>query len=212
MTRDDSAQCAGVQLERLELQTQFETMSGTASSASSMKGNSGPGWLRTTSILLSYQLGLGVLSLPHAASLLGWVPFFVSLVVLAAGALYSGNLYARLHQACSSAFSLSDVALYGRGTFGEKIVTTITMSFLVIIGPLSALTLVLAVKALTLTGADDELIWMGASVVALALSQPLSRGSGSAESAESAWRVHAGKWGNSRRPLRAVALAPSANQ
>ena len=55
-------------------------------------------------------------------------------------------------------------------------------------------------------------VYLAYGSVALALSQPLSRGSGSAESAESAWRVHAGKWGNSRRPLRAVALAPSANQ
>ncbi len=55
-------------------------------------------WPRISAIIVASMLGTGVLSLPYAASVLGWLPFILANLVFCTGALYSGSLYARLFQ------------------------------------------------------------------------------------------------------------------
>ena len=139
-----------------------------------------PGWRRTTAIMLSYQLGLGVLALPYVATMLGWIPFLASFVTFTMGTAYSGLLFARLYQVAPKSKILADVArrLPRDGALAARIVDVTLVSFLVAVAPLIQLTLTISVETL-MHKLLPSLTWMPTAAwawlvgaVALVLSQP----------------------------------------
>lgn len=53
-------------------------------------------WVEAACIITISQLGVGVLGLPYAVARLGWLPGLMVVVVVAAGAAYSGVCLSRL--------------------------------------------------------------------------------------------------------------------
>ena len=87
----------------------------------------GASWQRITLIIIANFIGVGVLSMPHAASLLGWAPFGAFLVFMIMGSWFSGNLYAQLyiHSGSNGRWGvLPDAAYEAFGRAGEICVRT----------------------------------------------------------------------------------------
>ena len=116
---------------------------------------------RVTAIILCYQLGMGVLALPYAMAVLGWVPFLVALTCLACGAYASGLVYARLYCAAPHARVLADVALMARGALGERVVSCVTIAFMIAVMPLLQVTLTLALPEVFPSAPLSAVQWSG---------------------------------------------------
>jgi amino acid permease len=87
-------------------------------------------WYSIAAIIVANMLGTGVLSLPYAASALGWLPFSILLVTFAAGALYSGYLFARIFHIRPGVSVFADVAREAYGRPGELIVRFVAYTYL----------------------------------------------------------------------------------
>jgi vesicular inhibitory amino acid transporter len=65
---------------------------------------------QTLLALLALQLGWGLWLLPHAFSLLGWVPALLFMATIAAATAYSGGLFTRLFLAAPGTVLFGDIA------------------------------------------------------------------------------------------------------
>ena len=88
-------------------------------------------WERVTFVIITSFLGAGVLSLPYAASRLGWVIFFVSLIVVAVGSVVSSDCYGRLYQVQPKAKVFADIA---REVYGKRFERIFRVAVYVYIG------------------------------------------------------------------------------
>ena len=87
-------------------------------------------WQRVTAVIVANMLGTGVLSLPFAASVLGWVPFLAILCLVTAVALYSGDLLARLFAVVPEALVMADVARASHGRRGETFTRVVAYAYI----------------------------------------------------------------------------------
>ena len=93
----------------------------------------GASWQRIAAVIVANMLGTGVLSIPHSASVLGWLPFALVLSILTVGALLSGKLFAQLYDAAGSGGRwsvLSDAAHESHGYFGELVVSSVVYVYM----------------------------------------------------------------------------------
>ena len=77
----------------------------------------GTSWVKIALIIVTNFLGAGVLSLPFAASSLGYLAFLIVLVIVFGLALLSGRSYAMVYRALPDSRAMSDV---GRAAFGRR--------------------------------------------------------------------------------------------
>lgn len=80
---------------------------------------------QTLLALLALQLGWGLWLLPHAFSLLGWLPAFVAVGSVALTTVYSGSLFTRLFLANPGTVLFGDIAEAARGPGARALCYTI---------------------------------------------------------------------------------------
>mmetsp|Transcript_12830 Transcript_12830/g.38374 ORF Transcript_12830/g.38374 Transcript_12830/m.38374 type:complete len:443 (+) Transcript_12830:127-1455(+) len=93
-------------------------------------------WTKIAYIIIAYFLGAGVLSLPFAASQLGYLLFGVALVLVYLASLLSARAYAACYEAHPVSRALSDVAkeAYGkRAETGTRILAYVFMTLVCVI-------------------------------------------------------------------------------
>lgn len=112
------------------------------------QNSAGTSWTRICAIMVANILGTGVLSLPHAAAVLGWAPFLITLALMSVGALWSGSLYARMYQAAPTSKVLADVAGTAFGKTGRNIVSAVVYFYISGVTILFQLTSTLALQQL----------------------------------------------------------------
>jgi proton-coupled amino acid transporter len=126
----------------------------------------GTSWQRICAIIIANMLGTGVLSMPYAASVMGWIPAAVLLLAFAMAALYSGLLYARLYQAVPQAKSLTDIATIAWGQRGKRVVGTVAYVYIGGVTVIFHLTATLAINAVFYDVAGLKCAWVASAGVA----------------------------------------------
>lgn len=80
--------------------------------------------------LFFHTFCVGVLGIPFAIAQLGWMKGMISLILLAVGAVYSGNVLYKLQRKVPEARAMSDLGLKAMGTFGQTVVMAVAYLYM----------------------------------------------------------------------------------
>lgn len=139
-------------------------------------GATGVPWRVISAVITANMLGIGVLSLPFAASVLGWIPFGVCLVLAAVGAQCSGQLFSLLYldalaRDCDWRV-MADAGLDAYGTSGQRLVRGVAYFYMGGVVVIIHLTATTAVATVFRELGECDVVWSAAvGCVALAALQ-----------------------------------------
>ena len=130
-------------------------------------------WWQTAAIIVANFLGTGVLSLPHAFALLGWIPGFVFLVIFFFGSVYSGVLLSRLRTHFPRAQVYADLGEAAMGKAGKALVAFVGYTYVGLCCVVFHLTLTKALEKVV--GPDAGICVVYLSLIVAAVIYPLAQ-------------------------------------